>query len=514
MRKIVFIFLVSLYFFWVSYAWIIYNWSSRFDVSNDSSSVSITLDANIVPKNSTMYKDEGKRMYVSSGTLVSDVYWTFTNSWTIYLYNIWDSSCWNEPTYNFWTTGYDFHNNDWWKWYSIIYPDSYLCPDSWLINIELTKTDSDIWFESITINDWTVNYDEITVVDNNWNEVTLDDRILFSDNRFAFDGMTNNEINISNEFTWWSDNQQKANSVNGLDYGGWYDASWYALLMRNLSKNIVKYTNWLTWEKSLTTLNSFSKEFTLYDYSWTEDYTASNLENKWKILTLENTNGIEVSWQKNLIVKWWNLYIKSDIYNKDKNSLLVIVVQRDLNKRKNGWNVYIDPSVTNIDAVIISEWSILNFQPYNYTTYFRWRPVSNSWYRVVTNSSSLKNQLLIYWSIATRNSIWENKTVYGSDHYVLKNSEEESGLYNLENLRYFQIGKSDQLDESDSCYDIDWKIVALSSEDTSVKNAFAWKKECYLDDSTSSNLRSTFRTASTVVEYNPSIQNLSPKLLK
>lgn len=499
MRKIVFIFLVSLYFFWVSYAWIIYNWSSRFDVSNDSSSVSITLDANIVPKNSTMYKDEGKRMYISSGTLVSDVYWTFTNSWTIYLYNNWSYNCIDEPTYDFWTSGYDFHNDNWWKGYKIIYYNSYLCPDSWKIHIELTKTDSDIWFESITIDSWNVNFNETTVVDNNWNEVTLDDRILFSDNRFAFDGMTNNEVDINNEYTWWSDNQQKANSVNGLDYGGWYDASWYALLMRNLSKNIVKYTNWLTWEKSLTTLNSFSNEFTLYDYSWSQNSTASNQQNKWKILTLGNSSGIEVSWQKNLIVKWWNLYINSDIYNKDKNSLLVIVVQRDLNNRKNGWNVYIDPSVTNIDAVIISEWSILSF----------------NWTSVVTTSSSLKNQLLIYWSIATRNSIWENKTVYGSDHYVLKNSEEEDVyLYNLENLRYFQIGKSDQLDETDDCYHSDWKIVALSSQDTSVKNAFAWKKECYLNDDTSGNLRSTFRTASTVVEYNPSIQNLSPKLLK
>lgn len=499
MRKIVFIFLVSLYFFWVSYAWIIYNWSSSFNVSNDSSNVSITLDANIVPKDSDMYKKDNARMYISSGTLVSEVYGTFTNSWTIYLYNYWNSYCWNEPTYDFWSTGYDFYNDEWWKWYKIKYYDSYLCPDSWEIHITLTKTDSDIWFESIAIDSWTVNYDEIIVVDNNWNEVTLDDRILFSDNRFAFDGMTNNEVDINNEYTWWSDNQQKANSVNGLDYGGWYDASWYALLMRNLSKNIVKYTNWLTWEKSLTTLNSFSKEFTLYDYSWMEDSTASNQQNKWKILTLENSNGIEVSWQKNLIVKWWNLYIKSDIYNKDKNSLLVIVVQRDLNKRKNGWNVYIDPSVTNIDAVIISEWSILSF----------------NWTSVVTTSSSLKNQLLIYWSIATRNSIWENKTVYWSDHYVLKNSEEEDVyLYNLENLRYFQIGKSDQLDETDPCYDSDWKIVALYSVNTSLQNAFAWKKECYLNDETSSNLRSTFRTASTVVEYNPSIQNLSPKLLK
>ena len=63
------------------------------------------------------------------------------------------------------------------------------------------------------------------------------------------------------------------------------------------------------------------------------------------------------------------------------------------------------------------------------------------------------------------------------------------------------------------------KITAnWNNENTSISKAIAWKKDCYFDDDTKSvlwwNLRSTHRIASTVIEYNPIIQVIPPKIIR
>lgn len=513
MKKILFIIWVSFYFISVTIAGIVYNSNTNITISNSTSeTASLEFEAKLYDRYTTEYKDEDKRMYFNSWVLNISTYWDFEVYGKIDLIkqDSLNSACpeWETVSYSFVSTNSwdDFVSSDWWKGYKIDETsDNYFCPDSGSFSINLKSTsDTNTFFENITLNTWwEVIYEEITVIDNNGDEVTLDERILFSNARFAFDGMTNNEVQINNEFTGWNDSQIDASSVNSLNYGGWYDTSAYAIMMRNINKNIITYTKWKTWLDS-TSLSSFSKEFMIYDYSWQES-SASNEQNEWKILTINGwtDNKLWVSWEKNLIVKWWNLYIKSDIYNEDKDSILTIVVLRDDTKSKNGWNVYIDPSVTNIDAVIISEGSILSYD----------------WTKVLTVDSDfdeLKKQLLIYGSIATRNTIWENKTVFGTDHYEIKNQEETNSLYNLENIRVFRIWKASSLDsDDDTCYSSDESIIAAFDTSTwSIKNAFAWKKECYFNDKAEPNLRSTFRTASTVVEYNPYLQINPPKLLK
>jgi hypothetical protein len=218
------------------------------------------------------------------------------------------------------------------------------------------------------------------------------------------------------------------------------------------------------------------------------------------------TNKMSVTWENTLIVQWWNLYITNDIYNTNKNSILTIIVKRDeWNRRKNGWNVYIHPNVTNIDAVIIAEWSILNFN------------ISSS-PQVLTKSnasSSLRKQLLIYWAINTKNTLWDStNSSIGTDHY--ENGLTWSGeIYSLWNLRAFQPMWNSAISSWNCNYVINWSnVTAMNTNSTAETYAFAWKRQCFRDWTALWTLRTTEKLAPIVIEYNPLLQSNPPRILQ
>lgn len=286
------------------------------------------------------------------------------------------------------------------------------------------------------------------------------------------------------------------------------------------------YPNWIvsiwTWPK-IQSLNNTSKDLYYFNYEWESELIASNENNKWKILTISkyswNSNDftdyqVWVLWYKTVIVKWANVYIDADIYNVDKNSLLVLIVKRDPTSPNNqNWgNVYINPNVTNIDAVIIADWSIINFD----------------WSSVITSEDSLRNQLYIYGSTYTKNSIWANFSPYWSDGYI-KNWDTSTGWeekYDLTQLRYFNLiaSSSSLLD----CSNINNLLIPrASSSDMSPKlYAWAWKRKCFNEpektvlwpdinqDVVQTNLRWNKEFNPLIIEYNPIIQKNPPYILK
>ncbi len=421
--------------------------------------------------------------------LVSDKFWDFyLKDGSIQLS---DSStlryeCWNNVTYAFDGTLYSPS-----FWTVTIQNGSYYCPLSW--SASLTLYSDLLWYETL---DWNNAFNYITIENSRWELVQILENLVFDDKKISINGSHNIKDNAALASDYSSD--------TSIDVEYWVEWK-MAKFNRNVDRNLVKYTTWLYPITSNYSLDWFgdlseSNKIHYYDYEWQEDFSASNKDNKWKILTLWlwgsglTYNNIVVRWQKLLYIKWWNLYIDADIRNASDLSQLVIVVKRDSTNKYNWGNVYIDPGVTNIDATIIADWSII---------WFDWSDVVNS------QDNNIRNQLLIYGSISTKNTFWEDIATYGTDDYISNSWNEVNWVttYNLANLRWFQVMLNDDVLSWNCAYDGTSKIVARADSWTWVlEYAFAGKKDCFFNWFINNDLRGTDKLTPLVIEYNPNIQ--------
>ncbi len=424
--------------------------------------------------------------------LVSQLYWDFyLKYWKIELVNDINvnSNC-NNVSYSF---SWSLYSPWFWK-LDINKNNSYYCPKSWKSKLVLQS--ALLWY--IEIN-WTEVVKNYSIENSRWKILTITQNQIFDDKKISV-----NWINNIKNWLWLLSNYSEANwkTLNTLN-------SIKTIFNRNVNKNLFKYTKWklaITNEYNLNSLDHNKKIF-YYNYEWQRATTYSNKENKWKILTLWNwathsDSVLKVYWQQLLYLKWWNLYINTDISNSDNNSLLVIVVKRDSTNKKNWWNVYINPNVTNIDAVIIADWSIIDYD---------WNNILNT----SINPNALRKQLLIYWSVFTKNSYWKDIATYWTDDYISNWWELVNNIktYNLSRLRSFQVMLNN---------DVTWdcstplnEIVAKWNTWTWITQyAFAWKKKCFIDWVTYNWLRSTEKVTPLVIEYNPIIEKNPHFILK
>lgn len=119
---------------------------------------------------------------------------------------------------------------------------------------------------------------------------------------------------------------------------------------------------------------------------WSDNSIMSIDKNGWNV-TLSLSSWI--LGKRTLVVKWANVYINTNMYYANPNSILGIVIQKD--KNGNGWNLYIDPSVNNIVGTYFIDGSILS---YNGTSEIG-----------IGNIGILKNQLHIFGSIVSENTL-------------------------------------------------------------------------------------------------------------
>ena len=110
----------------------------------------------------------------------------------------------------------------------------------------------------------------------------------------------------------------------------------------------------------------------------------------WNDVDLDLWSSLNISGNKTIVVEWWNLYIKSNIINTGSSDILWIIVLKNSNWV--WWNIYIDPSVTRIDWIMYADKSLIS---YNWTELDWW-----------TNQYVLRNQLYIYGSVFSENTIW------------------------------------------------------------------------------------------------------------
>lgn len=185
-------------------------------------------------------------------------------------------------------------------------------------------------------------------------------------------------------------------------------------------------------------------------------------------------NSLTFDWNKTILVEWWNLYINWNINISWTKSLLSIVVLKDTNW--NWWNIYINPNVTYVKAVMYADKSLIS---YDWTNELDWN----------TSFSVLKNQLYIYGSVFSENTVWWSRANPIECPYYVPScpTQEYAQKFDLNYLRRYYL--------KDTNYDWIW--------DTPV-----WWWISYFPN-TSLNYRYPV-----VIEYNPLIQSNPPLIFR
>ena len=462
-----------------------YNWDANvdhiFNPANDVFVLSWRLD--LEDSRTTDYINNWYRWKVT-WTINSDLFWTFTinNFFDLNYREDFNSSynCWSgETPLEIYNIRGKISSNYWWD-LDIVESDSYFCSNRY---VYLKLNSDSLWDKEI----WTIQW---TLVDDFWKQ----------------------EIYISgiSKIKWEKDILSRGDQdINEI----WVSIDKKTIAKKYINKNISTlfktYSSYI--ESTYNNLNEFinndEENYYLYDlsgaiqninFNWVWDYI-----NKWRILQIWNNWNwkIAVDWKHTVIVESWNVYINSNIYNtNDKKSLLVIISK----KWESGkwWNIYINPEVTNIDAVLISDWSLISLY---------WDQI----YSVSNNNhvNVLRKQLLIYWSVLSSNNVWTDKIPYWADYY--ENSSYpwdimEWNIYDLWNLRTFNLNYWEFWKNCDN----ENKIAPINWNWDYILNAWAWRKECYNDDVWDPDLRKSEKNNPLIIKYNNNLQLLDPFILK
>lgn len=275
------------------------------------------------------------------------------------------------------------------------------------------------------------------------------------------------------------------------------------IVKTNINKQLEILLRWKKWTTANLPIKDLGilKDTEYYNFEGNSS-SISNENNAGKILEIRNSdlwtnlqaNALKVTWQKTIVVKWWNIYINADIYNADDSkSLLVLIAKRDSLNNKNGWNIYINPNVTNIDAVLIADGSVLNYDNVNKTTF---------------TPDQLRRQLLVYGQVSSSNVTNTWWVPYGSDAYI-NGDRAYDAKYDIAKLRFFTLRL---WATGNFCSNI--------TKDVPAKNwlpyeyAWAGKKRCYLNDTGVVWLKTSPKTNPVIVNKNPAIITNPPFVLR
>lgn len=347
---------------------------------------------------------------------------------------------------------------------------------SWLQNTYLSSHISYIlnWPNWATINPvinsdilWKTNYFNNTSDANStqaWLKVT-----------WITSSMNNNEI-ITNQFT--SDVQI---------FWNLYKAS----LKRDIVKWVYSFVKWVTSNNWLLEIWNLV-DFTNSANGWVklDSNTVLYFWSTWSPYTVTLWNWDEpVSGKKTIVVIWWNLYIKNNIYYQNRNTdMLWIIVLKDSNG--NGWNIYIDPLVTNIVWTLFAEKSLIS---YNWSSELDWD----------TLQSVLKNQLHIYGSVYSENTIgWSRLTTPACPYYITSICIIPiAQKYDLNYLRRYTLSPYNNLPVNNGKV-IWWGTCTLAS--------CIWWNTSFMRNITS--LSDLYIEYPVVIEYNPMLSTNPPPL--
>ncbi|EKE26600.1 MAG: hypothetical protein ACD_4C00233G0001, partial [uncultured bacterium (gcode 4)] len=314
--------------------------SFAFEISSDNPDASVN-DTWSFNWNYTLYKNPTDsipdgHLRTISWSISSTLYWDFiSNDLKAFLKKD-DTRC--GTNYYTLTLSWTAHSEFWWN-YNFDWVNSFTCTPKWTsssdikINLQLPSNsklwEKFIWKDLISESLATTINENLKILWsqklNVWKLVSYEENV--NDPRYIM--KTNINVQMADLLKWKSHN----NDINSSSQGN-------VIRQDTLDSNKILYYNYIDEAVSI----------------------ASSEDNKWKILTLQTNSPVfsddpdnyklKITWQRTIIVKWWNVYINADIYNKTDNpndpdaSLLVIIAKRDPNNLKNWWNIYINPNVT------------------------------------------------------------------------------------------------------------------------------------------------------------------------
>ncbi len=334
------------------------------------------------------------------------------------------------------------------------------------------------------------------------------------------DTFLNRDIDIrwlisSSSQSVWSSLMENTTPNVSLDKNG-FD-KW--VLKAEIKKNIETYTKNLTntvttntdytidLTKPTHTLPSWEKIF-YYDFSWKTCSNNYNSLNQWCLVKV-SWDIIGISGKNNIIVKWWNLLLDTDMYYQTNNSLIWYYVLRDEKNQKNGGNIYITQKPTNIVWILFSEWSIMSVDSNNPTKIF----INNN-----TSPTELNKQLMWYGSIFAANTIWwsvdyyntsDKKLAcpYGTDIYIDKKwviwswcTFDEANKYDFAALRRFSTRQWNETIWCNNSY------YGVNGNGAITPNAFAWRKTCFNEAGNALLQKIDNHTSSLIIKYDVNAQ--------
>jgi len=194
-------------------------------------------------------------------------------------------------------------------------------------------------------------------------------------------------------------------------------------------------------------------------------------------VTLPAENNL--SWVKTLVVEWGNIYITWNITG--SWILWLIAIEKD----NQWWNIYIDPSVTDIHAIMYADKSLISY--------------NGSELDGSTPSSVLANQLYIYGSIFSENTIWGSVTDTCPFYENSTCTPAVSRKYDLNYIRrYVRVQPTDASGASV------WPTIPQY-----------WWLESYMWDGSNTNTQTQkpwYEVYPLIIEYNPGVQVTPPPL--
>ncbi len=243
------------------------------------------------------------------------------------------------------------------------------------------------------------------------------------------------------------------------------------------TNNDIDNFGWTTWNNSNKWIKLLNNKVLYFDLS--SPITETTI----------TTNGGTNSWKKTIIIKWWDLYIKWNIYNNSNSDILWIIVLKDKNWK--WWNLYIDPDVTYIAAQIYVDKSILTAKD----TDWDWEISSNEIFWINRDQSLVANQLYINWQIFSENTIWGSRKNPPICPYYDKAScdLEKAQKYDLNYLRRYFTYDSDNNWTKDKIANW-WEYYYNWSEHNSYDNSYK------------------YINYPVVIKYNPIVQITPPPL--
>ncbi len=203
---------------------------------------------------------------------------------------------------------------------------------------------------------------------------------------------------------------------------------------------------------------------------WTIDLTASM-----------------ISGVRTLVIRGASLYIKNDMYyDPSKPSMLGVVIQKDANN--NGWNLYIDPLVTNVVGAYIVDGSLMSYDS------IKWVLGANA------SIADLKNQLHIFGTIVSENTIGWSRQIPTKCPNLLNApcaNIADAQKYDLNYLRRYYITNGQPFGGARVIGGETCIAGICTTGNTTLIHKF-------------SSISDEFAKYPTIIEFNPAIQALTP----